>query len=407
MITVRQGCSRSIFVWFPLAVVVLLGLLASPARAQFGMGMGGGDPMEMSIAREAVDRYAEILGFDDVQRETALMLHREYLDSYKQASDALTDAMRKLQEEAGRSRDWEAMMKPMGKIMLGWMDRSAELESQFLSDLRMLAIEPAQEEAFVRVERAHRREQVGVWGQMVTVSGGTINLFDVAQSVEVDGNGDARQALLSYEAEIDPIYERTIDRVSDFTRQQLKQMQEGFEWDEEAMTRMQEAMTDLSDLGKQAKSINARYARQIMQLLPAERQAAWDREVKERTWPTVYRKSKVERQMEAAGKLEDLSSTQRESLDAMRQSYEREASPINQRWADAVDKQAENNEGNWWGWGQDNSEIEAIQEERNELDDRFVERVRAILTPAQLEAMPEAGESGFDADAVLRQFGGG
>ena len=402
-------CDRQKFlsVWFLICSVFGLGLLASPASAQFGMGMGGGDPMELSISRESVDRYAEMLGFDDVQRETALMMHREYLDQFKEAGDALMDAMRKLQEEAGRTRDWEAMMKPMGKIMSGWMDRSDELERQFFSDLRMLAVEPSQEEAFVRVERAHRREQIGVWGQMITVSGGTIDLYDVARKLEVSGNTDASAALLAYEAEIDTVYKRAIDSVTAMTKDQLKRMQEGFEWDQETIERMQESMSDMRDLGKQAKAINARYARQIMQVLPQERQAAWDREVKERTWPTVYRLSKAERQLEAAGKLEDLTDTQKESLEAIQQSYQREAAPINERWAKAIDDQAESDDGNWWGWGRDNSEVEAIEEERSDLDERFVERVRSVLTPEQIEAMPEVGESGFDADEVLRQFGGG
>lgn len=407
MIAKTRSGSRLGFVWILICGVLGLGVLASPAMAQFGMGMGGGDPMEMAISRESVDRYADILGFDDVQRETAQMLHREYLDSFKQAGDALMDAMRKLQEEAGRSRDWEAMMKPMGKIMLGWMDRSKELEKQFFSDLRMLAIEPAQEEAFVRVERAFRREQMQVWGQMVTVSGGTLDLYDIARAVEVTGNNDAQQTLLAYEAEIDPVNKRIIERVEEFSRQQMKQMQDGFEWDESTMTRMQEAMTEMSDMGKQGKEINARYARQIMQVLPSEDQTEWDLEVKRRTWPTVYRESKAQRQMEAASKLDDLTATQQESLEAMRQSYQREAMPINERWAKAIDAQAENSEGNWWGWGQDNSEIESIEEERVALDDRFVERVRSMLTPEQIEKMPEVGSSGFDADAVLRQFGGG
>ena len=407
MSTAMRGESKLASVWVLICSILGFGLLASPALAQFGMGMGGGDPMQMAIGRESVDRYADILGFDQVQRETAQMLHGEYLDKYKQAADALMDGMRKLQEEAGRSRDWEAMMKPMGKIAMGFMDRADELEKQFFNDLKMLAIEPGQEEAYIRVERAHRRAQMQVWGQMSMVSGGTLDLYEVARTVDVASNNAAREALLAYEAEIDPVYKRMIDRMSDFTRQQMKQMQEGFEWNEDSIARMQEAMTEMQDLGKQGKAINNRYARQVMQVLDAEKQPEWDIEVKRRTWPTVYRESKAQRQIEAAAKLEDLTTDQKESLEAIKQSYQREASPINERWAKTIDEQAESGDNNWWGWGNDNSEAEAIEEERTALDDRFVERVRSVLTPEQLEKMPEVGESGFDADAVLRQFGGG
>ncbi|NRA58927.1 MAG: hypothetical protein HRU13_12505, partial [Phycisphaerales bacterium] len=159
--------------------------------------------------------------------------------------------------------------------------------------------------------------------------------------------------------------------------------------------------------GSQGKSINARYARQIMQLLPTERQSYWDREVKRRTWPTVYRDSSVERQMDAAEKLDSLSTEQRENLATIRDSYQREATPMNERWAKAIDEVQASEDGNWWGWGGEDTEADEIEKEREELDERFVERVRALLTAEQLEDMPDVGGSGFDADAVLRQFGGG
>ncbi|MEO1277754.1 MAG: hypothetical protein AAFV77_02225 [Planctomycetota bacterium] len=394
-------------------LVFVLGLTASPALAQFSMGMGGGDAMQMAVSRESVDTYADLLGFDDVQRDTAKMLHSDYLDKFKSANDTFTDAMQKIQEEAGQSGDWQKMMRPMGTIMVGFFDRLEELEETFFSDMKMLAMEPAQEAAFVRVERARRRETVGMAGQMATISGATIDLHDIAREVEVSGNEAARDALLAYEAEIDQINTRLIDRAFGFMRDNLERMknmdddEENMGWNAEAMEKMQEAMSDMRDLGSQGKSINARYARQIMQLLPAERQSDWDREVKRRTWPTVYRDSSVERQMDAAEKLDSLSTEQRENLAAIRDSYQREATPMNERWAKAIDEVQASEDGNWWGWGGEDTEADEIEKEREELDERFVERVRALLTAEQLDEMPDVGGSGFDADAVLRQFGGG
>lgn len=381
--------------------------------AQFG-GMGGmGDTMQFAISRESVDTYSDILGFDDLQRETAEMLHRDYLDKFKQASDTIEDAMRSLQEDASKTGDWQKMMKPMGKIMLGFIDRLENLEETFFDDLEMLAIEPAQQEAFVRVERARRREEVEMASQMSVVSGGTLDLHEIAREVEISGNEAAREALLAYEAEIDPIYARLIERSTEFSRGWLERMRdmdedsENMGFDAEAMTQMQEAMADLRELGIRGKAVNARYARQIMQVLPAENQAKWDREVKRRSWPTVYRQSKAERQIEAAGKLDDLSASQSESLDAIRSSYEREVAPVNERWAKAIDSQQAEGEQGWWGFGGENTEADEAEGARKEIDERFIERVRSILTSEQIERMPEADDSGFDADEVLRQFGGG
>jgi len=406
----QNGRAGAVSVWF--LICFMLGL-ATPAMAQWGMGMGGGDMMQLAIGRESVERYSDFLGFDDLQRETAQMLHQDYIDKFKSASDTIENAMMKLQEEAGKSGDWQSMMKPMGKIMLGFMDRLEVLESAFFEDLKMLAIEPGQMEAFDRVERARRREEAELAGQMSVVSGGTLDLHAIAREVEVSGNEAAREALLAYEAEIDPVYKRLVERSTKFSRGWLERMRdmddddESMGWDAEAMTEMQEAMSDMRELGTQGKAINARYARQIMQMLPAENQAKWDLEVKRRTWPTVYRASKAERQIEAAGKLDDLNSEQQENLAAIRESYQREAAPMNERWAKAIDEQQAEGQQGWWGWGGESTEADEVEKEREELDERFVERVLSVLTPEQIERMPEAGDSGFDAEEVLRQFGGG
>ena len=390
-----------------MCVLVTLCVTASRSHGQMGFGMGGSDAMSMAIGRDSTGRYCDLLGFDAAQRETAMLVHQDYLDRFKAANDVLMDAMRKLQEDAGRTRDWEAMMKPMGQIALGFMNTMERLEKSFFDDLRALAIGPEQEAAFARVERARRREQAIAMESMSMVSGATLDLHDIARTIEVSGNASVAEALLAYEAEIDPINRRMIDRAMEFSRSQMRQMQEGFNWDEASMTRMQEAMKEMRDLGTQGKAVNARFARQVMQILPADAQGKWDREVKQRTWPTVYRPSKAERQIESALKLEDLTAAQREGLNAVAESYRRESTPINERWAKTIDDQQSKDEQSWWGWGADTSGTDAIAKEREALDDRFVERVRALLTPDQIARMPKAGDSGFDADAVLRQFGGG
>ncbi len=409
----QNGRAGVASVWFLICSLLGLGALATPALAQFGMGMGGGDFMQFAIGRESVERYSDIMGFDDVQSETAQMLHQDYIDKFKSASDTIEDAMRKLQEEAGKTGDWQSMMKPMGKIMLGFIDRMEKLEDTFFADLKMLAIEPGQEEAFARVEQARRREEAQLAGQMSVVSGATIDLSEIARVVEVSGNEAAREALLAYEAEIDPVYTRLIEKSTAVSRGWLERMRdmdddsENMGFDQEALLEMQESMSAMRELGTQSKAINARYARQIMQVLPAESQPKWDREVKQRTWPTVYRPSKAERQIDAAEKLDDLTPEQEENLATIRNTYQREASPINERWAKAIDDQQAEGDQMWMGWGADDSEADEVEKEREALDERFVERVRSVLTADQIERLPATGSSGFDADEVLREFGGG
>ncbi|MEO1008003.1 MAG: hypothetical protein AAFX79_05520 [Planctomycetota bacterium] len=389
-----------------LAVGLVLAA-ASPARAQFGMGMGGdaSEFMDYAISRDAASGYGELMRFDGDQRSTMMMLHEGYLDEYKQMVDTISEAMRQIQDEMQETRDWEASMPAIGKIMLAFMDRADTLESDFMADLKMLAFEPAQEEAFVRVERARRRE---VASQMGTISGAGIDLYAIRKQSEVDDNEAVSAALQSYETEIDGVNKRFIDLMLGTSRTQLEKMADPDEdlWGGAMMETWQEQMATMRELGLQAKGINERFARQVKLALPPEQQPIWDLEVKRRTWPQVYRESSAERLMDAAGKFDDLDTAQREGLEALRQAYAREAAPVNQRWSEAIDEQ-QSGEDTWFGWGGDDTKTTEAAADRKSIDERFEQRLRDLLTPEQAERLPKSASSGFDADAVIRQFGGG
>lgn len=407
-LAVRPGVAGHAWRWLCLAACVLVGWAAQPAAAQFGMGFGG-DWSQMAIARESATKYADLLGFGADQRETALALHEAYLDDYKRAADAVQSAITELGQEMQRSGDMETQMATMGRIMQAFMERSLELERNFMSDLRALAFEPGQEDRFVRVERARRREMAGMMGML---SGSGVDLADLARSLELSLHGAAGEQLLAYEAEIDQAHKPLIDEMFEFSRQQTQQMIEGmdFEFDPEQTSQWERRWERIRELANKARETNARYAEKVAAVLTEDDRARWTREVKVRTWPSVYRPSEPQRLFEKAAGFEDLTPEQRESLAALRDAYHRQAEPINAKWAEAITAR-ETEHGmmsQWMSFGQDEEDpVAKAKAEREAIDQRFAERLRSMLTPAQVERLPSDAGAAFDIEAFRRKMGGG
>lgn len=394
-----------------LGVVLILALATRAAgqaeRASFGMSMGGGEAaMAMAIGREAVDRYADLLGFDAAQRDAAMLLHEAYLEDYKLAADAIAQGMVDLTDESELTRDRDQFRSNMGRLMRGMLERRMELEERLLGDLETLAALPEDDDSFARVERARRRELAQ---SIAKVNGAWVDLFDVAGHTGVDGNPEVATLLRDYENQIDAIHRPLIDTMLRRTRRGIDMMEAAYAQareraSDEAFRAEDEAITKkLADADARAKATNDRFAQLIAQALPEGAAARWTDEYNRNAWPVVYRVSDASRVLGVAAGFEDLTGDQREQLDTLRTGYERDAAAINKRWAQAIDAH-QAGPGNPWTGGGDSPDADRVKEDQERLDERLIERVRRLLTPEQAERLPS--DEVVDVDGVLREIGG-
>lgn len=397
-----------------LGMVLFLALAArAPGqedRPSFGMSLVGGEAaMGMAIGRASVDRYGDLLGFDEQQRQTAMLLHEAYLEDYKRAADAIAQGMIDLEDESKVTRDRDQYRRNIGKLMRGMLERRMELEDRLLGDLETLAALPDDDDSFARVERARRRELAR---SIARVNGAWVDLFEVARQVGPADAPGVDQLLLDYENQIDAANRALIDAMLDHLRGNIALMENSDVARErannEAIRADGEAFIEkLSDADARAKAINERFARMIGQTLPEDEAARWTEAYNRSAWPVVYHVSHAQRVLDAAAGFEDLTDEQREQLDAVRAWYEREAGAINTRWARAIDAH-QDGAGNPWTGGGKSGDVERAKQDREEVDARCVERVRGTLTPEQAERLPDTrGVGGVDADAVVREMGGG
>jgi hypothetical protein len=377
--------------------------------------------MVMSIPRDSAAFYADLMDLDELQREVAMEMHRDYLAAYRETAYAMRDARVALEEKmAAGGNDMEAMeetMRGMMRVMLGFIDRVMTLGQNYVDDLGALASGEQQQAGHARVVLAREREMAVVMSTMEGGGdGGVIDLIALGRQMDPpvlpeEGAGPAGEALLAYERELGALCGPFITRA--FAA--FRKMAEDFSFEDEANGSNQQLEKEMEAMVQRFTAINDRAVRQVHGALPPERQGEWMLAYNRARWPVVYGPNDVHRAYDAAMELDDLTGEQREMLATTLAQYTREADAANKKWADAIadaeelrrSMAREWNEELWARFQELDRASKEVQADREALDRRFVDRVLGALTDAQREALPDLGGQGVDVDAVLREMGGG
>jgi hypothetical protein len=373
--------------WLAAVIWIVVGwaLAVVPhARAQIGAGMDMG-AMTAPVSSRSLDVYAKLLALDADQKEAAESLLVGYQAQHRAAVESFNKKMESLQKEMEETQDWMAFGTRMRDLGVKFRDDIDGVERAFMDDLKVL-LSQTQLERFVRVERARRREKLLMFG---LVAGQAVDLFAVAEAVKAADKPGVEDLLRSYEVEMDR-------RLQDFERWQREQEKafEGVNPMNFDMDQMSKLMGQMYERARQIRDLNRRFARQIASSLgEGER---FTEEFNRRAHPRVYRPSYTARCLAAAEGFADLSAEQRAELKLLRESYVREAAAANARWAAVVEAAEDKRGANMMEemmqramGGGGNDEVADARKARQELDERMLDRLKAILTKAQAERLPE------------------
>lgn len=357
------------------------------------IGGGGGD----RISKRSAEKYADILGLDQSQREVLDLLHQGYEDGVKAENDKQREKMRRLSQEFQESQD-RSVWEDMPKIQQEHREKLKSMEASFLKDLRAM-ISDEQAEKWGKVERTRRRE-VGLNGG--AVSGAGVDVVALVDGLKLGSSERAQftQDLEQYEADLDRLIAEKIKSEED-SASKLGVGQ--VEIDMEAMSAM---MAQSREIGMKIRDLNLNYSRKIEQLVPEAKRSEWNSAFKEASFPQVYRKSTTQRQLDAALKFDDLTSDQRSQLSQALESHNQAVSAINDRLSKAVMAEEENEQGGGmiiaggqsmrmqFGEDDPDSETAKLRKEKRELDRRLTERMSSVLTKDQNDRLPTFSEGG-------------
>lgn len=381
-----------------LLVLAALLVVASPPRAHAQFMMGGADANMMGqfkLPRKSIEAYAKVLGLDADQREAALALHEGYVQQHEALSKGFQDDMRKIQEEFEDTQDFTIFQKKMPGLGMDFQQKMEALEKGFLGDLRAL-LTPEQDVKWPKVERARLRETALRFSM---VSGQGVDLVDVIGDLKIDAgeNPDLADQLDRYELEMDKAL-RAFEKWGKDQQKQFMDDENAFDFSKmnEMMKKAEEMMKQMGELGRGIRDLNRQYARTILPTLPAAQQARFEHEVKRRSFPRVYKRSWVTEALLSARGLADLSADQRAQVAELESSYTRELAVANERWAAAITEREEKTGGSMvammqsmmGGGGGGNDPVSEARRARKELDERYKDKLSAVLTAEQRARLP-------------------
>jgi hypothetical protein len=350
-------------------------------------GPGGGG----QISKTSLDRYAQVLGLDDAQREMARTLHDGYAEAYQAAGKDRRDQMSALMRSSEETGDRTVFRDKMPEVMKTYRQRTDELEKSFLGDLRAL-LTTEQAASWPKVERMRRRE-VGL-PRGSGLAGEGIDLTEVARALDLKVEG-LSATLDQYELDLDRAIQ---DRLAEM--QKFADVRPGP--DPMRMDAMQEMMAKSRELGAKIRDLNQSYARRIESLLPDSAKPAFSTEMRRRTFPQVFREPHTMKQYAAALGFSDLTTDQRASIEADKASYDRDLAAANDRWIQAImDSEKDGQSGMVslgdgqmmrMSFGEEPGPLNDARKARRELDERFRDRLASRLTKAQQERLPKREE---------------
>lgn len=361
-----------------IAVVALAGIaLVTPeARAQeLSREMGSAlTPMPKSL----IDKSKAILSLDDDQYEIVVDLYQGYRAAYRQIVEE-SDAKRRQIWEKARDGDRDAAEVKARDNMKKALADLVHLDSTFCDDLRAI-LSGDQSSKFESFERAKRRDSTR---HSSMLSGEGADPIDILQHLKINTS-----ALTGYEAmaaEYSESMDRQIIARSAIWKAGYDAYLAGDEW-----KRLRDDYSKLYVVAKQIRDINRRYARQMGELLTEEDRTKFDEEFRRRSYPTIYREGVITKRLKAARNVDGLSDSQKDQLQIVESSYERDAEAINARWRSSLDRVqdlivADASKG----WNSTEAQtVRDVVAERVQVDKKYLDKIDAVLTEAQLATVP-------------------
>jgi hypothetical protein len=377
------------FARFAIFAAVLLAIAPAPrAQAQVGAwrAMAGGMTTPNVGARQ-LKLYAKILELTPAQTEAAEAVLGAYETEYLAAIKRFQEIQQAANQEFMQSGDMQLVQQAVQDAMKKFSKRASTLETSLMNDLKAL-LEPAQLERWPRLERVHRRMTTINWGSL---SGESVDLVDLVEGLRLSSEqaSPLSPVLQQYELDLD----RELKARNALIEEQMSDwFEKGFaNFD---LEKMKKQAADTREAGRRILELNKKYAAQVQSLVPQELQAEFADKVRLSSHPVVYRMSYASRVLQAATDMKDLEPAQREAIATIRASYARDAQTANEKWAAAITENelnpvSDNPFAAMMPGAQLPESIKEAKKARDDLDERTLDAVKALLTEEQQKKLPE------------------
>lgn len=360
-------------------------------RASVGEGFA---PASGDITKRSLEQYCDLMDMNADARTAASSLHEGYLAERKAARAERQQEILALQKQSQDDGNEAAFIEKLPSITERFEKRLTDIESGFMSDFRLLCDASDADERWTRVERTRRRETILKVG---AIQGSGLDLIEILRELKADPSESAsiEPLCLEYESDLD---RALLAKKSLLDAQKSRNSKSFTDIDMEEFEKQRVEMKKASDA---IAEITSSHARKFGAAMTDATRDRFERLLKERAFPRVYRESKVSKDMTAALGFADLTDDQRKSIEAIREQYSREVQSLNDTWAAAIRAQNESGGdlavsfGGTMGVmriGDEPEEIAKARASKKDFDGATRDKLASILTPEQRERLPKDDE---------------
>jgi hypothetical protein len=156
---------------------------------------------------------------------------------------------------------------------------------------------------------------------------------------------------------------------------------------------MQDIVEKGREAGRRVRDVNRKYFRQIVEIVPQEKRAAFESGFNQESYPDIYRKSYSTRVADSAMAMADLSAEQKEQLTSIRKRFDEAFAPLQTKMVTATIETEDNfNIADMMNRGGQDGPMSELREERRDLERKLLDDVKKVLSDEQQTRLPERTE---------------
>ncbi len=387
------GCIGSVIASVALTVTLTL---TAPASGQFGANRGF--QREPEYTSRDIQLAVESLQLDDTQKLIVQTLFQDYKDAYRDSKTGFSQKIEGMRDEMvqlGQQNKQEELLRIVFGALGEWQGNNERLSEQFIQDVQRLLSED-QQELWPSFEHKMYRLKHLKNGKL---SGERLDLFVVMKELDL-----AEPEI----QEVDPLlraYEVELDAALHRREAQTKSSQSN------ALELIRNDSTNAGvilatreiQLHKSVRDVNERYVQSVAAALPQEHRPIFLDKVHLRSFTRVYRPTMAQRTIKTAKELEDLTEELASAIEQLETEYLIELDVFNGRIVGLIKEnepqqilhKAKAQRAKITGQSIE-PQVDHVRAEftkRRELGQRYIDQLKAMLSPEQIALLPGMGGS--------------
>ncbi|MEE8138401.1 MAG: hypothetical protein V3T81_05960 [Thermoanaerobaculia bacterium] len=392
-ITLRRLGSRS----WPLALAAAVAL-TTPASAQFGLAGGFQDAFRPGFTARDVQLAVTMLDLDDSQKLILETLYEDYQEDFRTGIDGFRQNMMNMRSDIpiDGAPDPGQILRVVFGAMNEWRYESKDLIDTFNENLKAI-LNDEQTEAWLAFDRRLYRLRYLANGRLAAED--LDLLLMVKQMNFPPPQLEALKPLLQeYEARLDNALRQREAYFNSSQDDLLLAIQNEGSGSANIGIRVAQRQVELR---KAVRDINEEYANAVAEALPEELGDEFLTKVREKTYVRIFRKTQLQRLFDAAERINSLEPETLEAVKALHQLYVNELNAFNERLIEATRRYEPENLKNKAALAASQSAGRRPQSlpdplvdefaKRRELDVRYIEQLKALLTSEQFATLPGSG----------------